>query len=462
MSSSNESLVEFTTPEGEELVGHLVRLGRFDAVFDVFGRAEGLRTSEALPVCKIVINGRVVYEGRATVGRLIDEAESVRCEVLLDERGVHADALPSGSGEEFERFLAGWLVPYQLASAFKVAVADFEILMMQLRRWLNQVDVKLRSSDPDTLQSRMQDVIPRIAPKVIASIKSQHERFEELFSALPFEQQVVHRNYAATKLGPYFLCTPFGHRTYHKPLGYAGDFEMMNMIHRNRPEGDSLYSRLMHLLLVRQWPAESVRNRVTHLQDNIVNETARVARAGRRAKIMNLGCGPAWEIQKFIQEHTLSDQARFRISDFNEKTIHYTGDRLRELARTSGRRVEIDGQVASVQQVLRNALQSKREPADRFDLIYCAGLFDYLSETTCKALIKFFCDSLEPNGLVIVANMNDSKPFRHFIESILEWHLIYRDSTRMRSWRPANMKGDSTVITEPTSVNLFLHLRPST
>jgi len=38
--------------------------------------------------------------------------------------------------------------------------------------------------------------------------------------------------------------------------------------------------------------------------------------------------------------------------------------------------------------------------------------------------------------MVIVANMNDSKPFRNFIEFVLDWQLIYRDSRKMRALAP--------------------------
>ena len=71
---------------------------------------------------------------------------------------------------------------------------------------------------------------------------------------------------------------------------------------------------------------------------------------------------------------------------------------------------------------------------EQYDVIYCAGLFDYLSEATCKSLVQLFARSVTAGGLVVVANMNDSKPFRIFIE----WLLI---------------------IAEPTTVNLFLHVR---
>lgn len=45
---------------------------------------------------------------------------------------------------------------------------------------------------------------------------------------------------------------------------------------------------------------------------------------------------------------------------------------------------------------------------DLFDFIYCAGLFDYLSGVTPKAIVRLFWQS---GGLVLAADMNDSKSF---------------------------------------------------
>ena len=113
---------------------------------------------------------------------------------------------------------------------------------------------------------------------------------------------------------------------------------MMNMIHRNQPEGGSLYEKLIHLLLVSQWPAKSVRNRIAHLGEKSVNETARVARAGKIARILNVGCGPAQEVQDFLKETQLSDQADFTLMDFNEETLLHAGQKLVEAKRQFSRR----------------------------------------------------------------------------------------------------------------------------
>ena len=456
--ASQGSSIEFSTPEGDRLHGHLVRLGQFDAVFDVFGVGGSLRSSEVLPECKILIDGRVVFDGRCTVTKMIDEAESVRCEVLLGERGLHTEALPNTTGEEFERFLSGWLTPYQMSSPFKVAVADFEILMMQLRRWLNQVEISLNAGPKSGTQKAEAEFLARVAPRLLRAMRSHAERFDELVAQLRPSECAVHRDYVFRKWGSYILAAPFGQRTFTKPLGYAGDYEMMNMIQRNAPEGDSLFSKLMHLMLANSWPSESVRNRVTHLREVIVTEAARAARHGRRARVMNLGCGPAWEIQTFIRSTALSNEVDFTVLDFNEETLQHASERLHAAQKEAGRRTGIEARQASVQQLLRRALQQGGEMKEKFDLIYCAGLFDYLSDATCKALVNLFSNSLLPGGLVVVANMNDAKPFRYFIEWLLDWHLIYRNTGQVNRWCPP-APFVTQVIAEPTTVNLFLHVR---
>ena len=42
-----------------------------------------------------------------------------------------------------------------------------------------------------------------------------------------------HEAYLRRHLHPLLLCSPFAYRTYQKPLGYAGDYEMVNMIVRD-------------------------------------------------------------------------------------------------------------------------------------------------------------------------------------------------------------------------------------
>jgi extracellular factor (EF) 3-hydroxypalmitic acid methyl ester biosynthesis protein len=235
---------------------------------------------------------------------------------------------------------------------------------------------------------------------------------------------------------------------------------MMNMIHRNQPEGASLYDKLIHFLLVSQWPARSVRNRIAHLQEFLFHELARTTRQGKQCRILNIGCGPAREVQNLLRQSAVSDNAHFTFMDFNEETLRYAQQQFEEVRRQCGRQARVETRKISVYQLLKRGLQAEQSVLpETYDVIYCAGLFDYLSDATCRSLVALLYRTLNPGGLIMVANMKDERPFRNFIESVLDWHLIYRDTLKLASFAPAAARQDSRVIAEPTAVNLFLHVR---
>jgi extracellular factor (EF) 3-hydroxypalmitic acid methyl ester biosynthesis protein len=454
--------VTFQTADGLELRARLARLTRHTATFEAENLAATLRASEVLANFKITAGEHVIYLGRAVVGNVIHTGDALLCEAKLDNLGsdtAYFLPAPETGGnlqEAYDSFFQAWQKSYQISSEFKVLVADVQSYLTGVRHWLEELEFGLKEqADKIKLENAILDAV---APKIIAAFNGRHERFEEIISALPPEARGAHQDFVRQHWHKLFLGSPFGHRTYHKPIGYAGDYEMMNMIHRNQPEGRSLYEKLIHLLLVSQWPAKSVRNRVAYLGENILNETARVVRAGKTARTLNVGCGPAKEIQDFLRETQLSNQAEFTLIDFNEETLLYAGQKLVEAKRQFSRQTQIRTQQVSVYELLKRT-QRRSADAEKFDLIYCAGLFDYLAPDTCRALMELWFDSLAPGGLMLIANMTDTKPFRHFIEFILDWQLIYRNSREILSLAPEHCRETTRVIAEPTSVNLFLHIR---
>jgi len=457
-----ENEVTFQTPDGVELRARLARLTRHALTFEADNLAATLRTSEVLANFKITTGNRVIYFGRAVVSSVVHTGESLICEAKLDDLGPDtAFFLPpteshSNLEKAYDSFFQTWQKNYRISDEFKVLVTDVQSYLTGVRHWLEQLEFAMKTSGDRPGQERA--ILDAVAPRIIAAFNGRHERFEEIIYALPPESRGVHQDFVRRHWHKLFWGSPFGHRTYHKPIGYAGDYEMMNMIYRNQPEGRSLFEKLIHLLLVSQWPAKSVRNRIAHLGENILNETARVARAGKTARILNVGCGPAREVQDFLRATQLSDQADFMLMDFNEETLLHAGQKLVEAKRQFSRRTPIRTQQVSVYELLKRA-QRHGNIAEKYDLIYCAGLFDYLAPDTCRALIELWHDSLSPGGLMLVANMTDTKPFRYFIEFILDWQLIYRNSREFLSLVPEHCREGARMIAEPVSVNLFLHIR---
>jgi extracellular factor (EF) 3-hydroxypalmitic acid methyl ester biosynthesis protein len=462
---SKGSIAVFKTRDGVETRGPILRLARYAVAFEYCNPAVVLRASEVLDKFKILIDGRMIYSGRAVVGGLIDAGARIICEVKLDDLGAETDFFlqPAGAAPDVEqsyaRFFRQWQKHYRISQEFKVQVTDIQAFLVATRQWLEQVEFDSDISRGSRQPKQKFEALETIARRVISAFNAQHERFEELAYAIPEEHYGAHQEFVRRLWQPLFLCSPFGQRTFYKPLGYAGDYEMMNMIHRNRPEGGTLYEKLIHFLLVSQWPAQSVRNRVAHLKNHLLQETARVVRAGRRARILNVGCGPAREVQDFIKETSLANEADFVLLDFNEETLGYVRDQINQAKSQFSRQTGVETRRISVHQLLRqNAHQEHFVTEPGHDLIYCGGLFDYLSGPTCQSLMNLFYGWLRPGGAIIVANMNDSKPFRNFIEFVLDWQLIYRNSGKMLALAPEQVRDAARVITETTSVNLFLHL----
>jgi extracellular factor (EF) 3-hydroxypalmitic acid methyl ester biosynthesis protein len=457
-----ENEVSFQAADGAELRANLGKLTPYVATFDAGHLPTALRASEVLSNFKITSGNRVIYFGRAVVSNVIHTDTSLFCEAKLVSLGSEtAFFLPptesvSNLEEAYNVFFQNWQKNYRLSAEFKVLVADVQSYLAGVRHWFEGLEFGLKTQGDR--QEQEQTILNIIAPRVIDAFNRQHERFEDMINALPPEARMAHQDFVRKHWQKFFLGSPFGHRTFHKPNGYAGDYEMMNMIYRNQPEGGSLFEKLIHLLLVSQWPARSVRNRIAHLRENIFNETARVARSGKTARIMNIGCGAAKEAQDFLKETHLSDSADFTLVDFNEETLSFAGGKLAEAKRQYSRRTAVRTKQMSVYELLKRSRQNDRG-GEKFDLIYCAGLFDYLPPDTCRALMGLWYDLLLPGGLMLIANMNDSKPFRNFIEFVLDWQLIYRDSREFLSLVPALCRETTRVIAEPTSVNLFVHVR---
>jgi len=97
---------------------------------------------------------------------------------------------------------------------------------------------------------------------------------------------------------------------------------------------------------------------------------------------------------------------------------------------------------------------------ESYDLVYCAGLFDYLSQKVCQKLVELFAKLLCPQGLVIVTNVASTNPCIGWMEYVVEWNLVYRSDWEMLDLIPLDgtvMKTD--LKRDATGVNLFLEIR---
>ena len=246
-------------------------------------------------------------------------------------------------------------------------------------------------------------------------------------------------------------------RAYVKPLGYPGDFEIMNYVYDWKRVGSTVYEMLVHRIGLDV--SEFVKTRMDVVRSQM-GETMR-REIGRPARILSLGSGPAREVELFLNsaaaqngraEFTLIDQEQAALRYAHEKTYPYT---LKSQGRYSVRALNI-----SFTDILRGISAMNDLPQQ--DLIYSLGLFDYLTNRRATSLVQRLYSMLAPGGMLIIGNMNET-PLSGLwpLEFITDWALYYRDDPHMLAWTDG--LGAARAWTEPEvtgRVRLLYVLKP--
>ncbi len=466
ITTGKDTFIVCRNSQGTEFRATLLRLTRYTVVFEVYNPYSILQLSEVLNDFRMIMNDRLIYSGRAVVSTLVNTGILLVCECTLEESWLDVDLFTSIHHKdklqhEFTEFLKEWEKVQKVNDTLKVVIADMQTFMMDLRRWLEQVEMGIRS-DPsgDRLQTE-REVIMELKEPILPTVSALFERFEQNSASIPLELQSLHRSYSRRQMHPIVLCSPFVYRTFQKPLGYAGDYEMVNMMLRDPLEGSSLFAKIVNLWFVNAPPCEAHRNRIKYLVQRLNDETQRVTREKRTLRVLDMACGPAKEIQNFLIQDDLCEKADFTLYDFNDETLEYTGKTLNELKRLHHRGTPINMVKKSVNHILKETFKPTGFPREgEYDFIYIAGLFDYLEDRICKKLMDYFYGLLTPGGLLVATNVTPSNPIINIMESLVEWHLIYRDHTQMAHLKPeAAPYGSCDIKTESTGINIFLEVR---
>lgn len=458
-----DSTVVFTSSDKSLIQAPLLHFDRHLVVFEPQSPEAVVQMSEVLSDFRILVDGNILYSGRAIVTSTITIGPSGVCQASLEDAWPDLESLrpvndPKQLRAGFDGFIASWQEVYRILPEYKIVIADIHFFLSKLRLWLDQVEVRMASSSAADQVKRKEEVAHDLRGPVGSALSSMFERFEAICENIEDVMHPAHRAFGQRQLHSLLLCAPFIHRTYAKPLGYAGDYEMMNMIVRNGLEGGSLYAKLVNGYLLDQVGPQSVRNRVDYLHDKIVDETSRLAATGKIAKVYCIACGPAWEARNFIAESPLADHAQFELVDFNQETLLHTQGKVEEARKRHHRRTTVKFVKSSVQ----NLLVGKSKPMEQagYDLIYCSGLYDYLNDRIITELNTYLYDRLTPGGLLVVGNFAPCTPVRNFIEHFLEWFLIYRDGRQLSKLAPKQVGPQGCkVVSEPTGANIFLEAR---
>ena len=222
-----------------------------------------------------------------------------------------------------------------------------------------------------------------------------------------------------------------------KPRGYAGDFEILDRIHREYVSTDPTLAK-WDLYFQSRPACRAVRNRKRYFSKLL----CKLQEQYGTSSVLNVGSGSGVDLLEHLKSD-LAPQLYFECLDIDPAAA----DSARRAFQTYSNRVSV---------ICANVFRF--QPQRQYDLIWSAGLFDYLDDRHFKALLLRLSRFLSARGFIVVGNFAKTNPTRAYME-FGEWFLNHRSSSDLYLLA-ASINGvrHVTVDSEPEQVNLFLRI----
>lgn len=451
-----DSVVSFRNSQGDKASGTLRGITRRSVSLEVYNPHSVAQLSEMLSDLTVRREGRVVYQGSAVVTTLINTGIYLVMSATLTDPWKDLTNLGHDSTQikaEVQNFLKGLEQFTDIHPGFEVIVTRMRTHLSELSRWLQQVDVMMEESFQSKNDREIQ-LLEEISEPIVPLMLEQLMEFESIAKDLDPESVSVHSAFVQRELHPLIMRSPFMHRVYTKPLGYAGDYEMVNMMLRDPYEGPNIYYKIVNKLFLMEGPSVAHKNRVKIMHRKLEALVDQAKRDGKTIKIFNLGCGPAVEVQRLLNTRVLDERTEITLMDFNDQTLGYTKSLLDKIGKNNNSFPKITYEQQSVDQILRQSARLTAEESNKYDFIYCAGLFDYFSDRACSRVLKLFYKLVKPGGEVLSTNVHSDNPAIAAMEYLVEWYLVYRDEQQMLDL-VSDIPGKK-VYGDETGLNIFL------
>ena len=383
---------------------------------------------------RITFDGSPVWNGTAEVVHTgQSEPSCVGCRFLggivdLDTLAFRSDAVNGYVAPAIEQLRltdelpAEWVAGVgQYVRLFAIARQGLERVQASRDDWRDQrVSRALCAAMYDAVISEMEEVVRRLATASDRFDKNARE------IAMAYSTQVAQDE---------FGCGEFIGRAFQKPLGYAGDYWMMELLQMDELRGESLYERFLHMCSRESAMGRSVRRRGEIARQRMEEL---IASSDRPLRIVSLGCGPAIEVRQLLRDcPSFPHKVEFLLVDQDERALEACQDRLgRTLAeRGDDPPVELHSLHFSLRQLIapkRGAERALvRDVLSGVDFIYSMGMFDYLGQPLARRSLAALYSLLRRDGRLFIGNLMRVPESSWVMDYCMAWTLNYRTAYEM-------------------------------
>ena len=284
--------------------------------------------------------------------------------------------------------------------------------------------------------------------KAMAIIYLSHEILGE-YSDLSMTEKEEIGTMVQREILPFILQTDTVSRFYTKPLGYAGDYMVLEKIYNDVESGSTPLGKAIDRMHLDATTSIAVRNRRKLLANELF--AAFQNRTSDPLSILCISSGPAREIFDLMNKTGKeSFNVHATLIDFDQHAIDF----CRKWRDENGWQNQIDLVQETILNVMTRRTTVHIPPQD---IVYSIGLIDYFQEKHVVKLLDYIYSILKTNGKVILGNFYKGNIYKEYMDFVLEWKLVHRNEADMiRMVQQSKFGQSSRIFFEGTGLNMFV------
>lgn len=271
-------------------------------------------------------------------------------------------------------------------------------------------------------------------------------QLDELLSITAYEYRmgrVTKEEIAAlnSNFGQKFLENTLHGRGFLKPNGYPGDYLFLDRIYTNHISDIPEY-RIWDTYVQQNGAPDAVRNRKEYFKHFVKSK----ASFGKDISLLNVVSGSGRELSELYANMLTCKNVKTTCVEIDDEAIQFSKELNKDY-------------LNHIEYINSNIFRYKTDKT--YDLIWSAGLFDYLNDRAFVVLLKRFREWLKKGGEIIVGNYNEAhNPSRDYMEILGDWHLIHRSEKQLLKLAVAAGFNENQIHVNrmPDNVILYLHM----
>lgn len=387
-----------------------------------------LSPGSVLESLELVLGDRPVWVGDAVVVHGSAERFGARfTSGLLDIHHLRLGATLEGRlairREQAERLPAAW----------RAAVADLRHLLEDARAEVEEFE-RVSADDPLRRRDEEAQLFNTLSERWGHSYYEAVTRLHEMSKGFDERTALLGRSYASSMIMPILASCLLHKRAYEKPLGYAGDFRMMELCFAEEPMGEGLFGRFLFSISQRLSMVRAAVAREAVLREALHRAVQKRGRGAAPLRVLAVAAGPAMELRRWLQETRSLDRPVELILLDQDRTAHESAHR--QLTRILLERhhgmlpVTVRCLHFSVRQLVSPRTTEEHavvsDTLADLDLVYSTGLYDYLPDPVAERLTKRLYSLVRLDGRMLLGNMVEAPDTTWIMDYALDWPILYR------------------------------------